>query len=431
MAITFNQQSVVQTNPNTSTPPDTTPRITEEILNQIRDDQYDEIFYVSTDPTSNKLYSFLKEIYDISPDLLIDDSEANYTIATSVGITITLGGIVYDKSARDLKKLTYLLAFRTAFRKVYVTQNNQTVLTAHPENFESWWEKANGLRFLDWSKKYSDPSLITIYGEIIKRLCKNGEEEVWTGTGIPNSEIDPPLEYHLNNTQSKYDSFGVDVDSLLIKQGFWNSSIPPIEYYWLGQTETPYFESWIEKEKSKPFIPTNNLSNPYISENFDSVILNIQDFNLSEYYTNSTGLGNEKQLPRVISIIDNNTNEVEVRIFKRTAIELFCEFSPNLGPSNFDGYTIKRNSSNGDFFLSRRSEIFILYTNLNHNEKLSINYLNGEEVSSKYMFNSETGNGYCIKLVSEIKQATVQIPENTSISLQDILNVPAKKIIIN
>jgi hypothetical protein len=148
----------------TTTNPTAKPKVTQAILDQIKNDSNDIDFY-NSNPADNPLYKVLQEIFDVNQNLLADSGTNDYNIATCVGVSVSGGNMSYNSTNRDLNKLTYLIAFRTPFVLINEKDNASLFDTEDINGNGKWWEKANSVRLKKW------PTL--------QRLAKNGEEEVF------------------------------------------------------------------------------------------------------------------------------------------------------------------------------------------------------------------------------------------------------------
>jgi|GEM_PF-1950767 len=353
MALLFNEQSVVSSNSTATSTPETSVRITEAILNEIKDDSGDEIFYVSTNTETNALYLLLKELYDLSPDLVKDDGE--YKVATYAGVSIIAGSLSYSRLNRNLERLTYYLAFRSPFKKVKViNDNNQTINKSHPDKFSSWYEKSNELRVIDWTKKYNNPSLISLYGAIVHRLTKNGEPEVWVDSGsYPNSATSPQIKFHLNNTKYKYDYFGIVLHRQIESVFFVNNvSQVRIPYYLKSEIEAPFLSHWIKFSRSFPYNVTSNNGIPHPTDGYTKIVIsNIRYLNSSNQLVNSDFFSptylirpaNYSQFPVIESVVSGNplgilNGKLKINAYKKTRIEI--SINTSIAKKNFNNKQI-------------------------------------------------------------------------------------------
>ena len=186
-----------------------------------------------------KLKDKLINIAGIDPTLLQDDKLARYA-----GFTDT----TYNVANRDWHKLTYYMLFRLFFKVDFTKSELQA-------RFNEWWTDINEIRLAVWN----EPILNT---PTIKRLCKNGEEEVYTSQEPPVSATSPNLIQNEYTKKSDYDKLNIIIHQKLFEEAFQAmdttpntdySSVIPLHIYLLGQIETPYLTEWLEKLKSLPF----------------------------------------------------------------------------------------------------------------------------------------------------------------------------------
>ncbi|MBA3898916.1 MAG: hypothetical protein H0X62_01705 [Bacteroidetes bacterium] len=200
----------------------------------------------------DKLYDLLSELINVNKELRSGE------MAEYAGFSVSG---TFSESTLNWHKLTYFIAFRAPFIKS--SHNDYFDRNALPPKLPggNWYRKSNYIRLKLWQNASSFSNIE------IKRLCLNGEEEVYAGSpsGITN-EITPMPIPKSNTTRGDYAEFGITLPSGLLGAGEeyfgtnHNSTDPndnsgiPLEYFLTAhKIENPYDTgNWLGNPKKTP-----------------------------------------------------------------------------------------------------------------------------------------------------------------------------------
>lgn len=304
-------------------------------------------------------------------NLLIGD------IAIATGFTISAGNIVFNPSSVDIAKFTYLMAFYLPFKSILVDVNGQKKSQTNDGLWNSWWKSANRIRLQYWQDNQG--------GTVYKRLCPNGEEEVWTINSIPQDEIIPAIASNDNKSKERYDYFDIVMHKTLEQTFFTNGvSEVSIPYYYLANIEAPFYTNgWVRFSRYLPYNVTSNYGIPYPESGYTKInISNIKMLNGSnqlietDFFHSTLGtVSNYGQFPVVDSLVLGNSilvinGKLKINAFKSKKVYVSINSSTHSKLS----LSVK---SNGDFYAGNQLVKEVSGTNkYNPDIFSSVNFLN-------------------------------------------------------
>jgi hypothetical protein len=341
-----NQPSTAQANPKTPSPPETTPWIKLSDLNG----QGDFWARVKTE---------FETIAGALPSGQTDDRQRERgelligEIATLTGFSISNGTLSFNAANANIGKFTYYMAFRLPFTAISVKENGKTVSKSFPGSFENWWKGANRIRVKHWQDATTpDPA-------IDRRLCKNGEREVWEQAGVvPTDENTPAIQSNTNTKESRYTDFGVRMHRRLKENFFTNGdSQVPLPYYLKAAVEAPFLSHWLRYCRSFPYNVTSDDGIPYPVSNFNKIIIkNIRELDAqnnlqptSDFFHKPLGsVSNYRNFPKLGTVVSGNqiaalNGKLRIDAYRLTRVNVQIETT--LAKSNYHerNYSIRDN----------------------------------------------------------------------------------------
>ena len=216
----------------------------------------------------NNLVDPIKEIYDLLYNLIFEINQLSFTRLTK-GELASYSGFDhtgdFNNSTVDWNKLTYFIAFKAPFSNTYYEKYFMSASTVAP-NLGNWYKKANEIRLKYW--EFHNGIFAASFPLDIKRLCLNGEQEIFSGN--ISSIIDGITPKPINKkytTRGDYSLFDVYVPQELqgIEENYF-SNYPNIEnseddsgisldyYLTASLVENEYFNGkWKSKIHRPPF----------------------------------------------------------------------------------------------------------------------------------------------------------------------------------
>lgn len=297
------------------------------------------INYVILNNYRNTLSNPIKEIYDLLYNLLLEIGQAtNYSLIR--GDLATFCGFdqngQFTNSNIDWNKLTYFIAFRAPFNNAnytkYFVNIPPVALNASPGN---WYKKANDIRLKYW-ELHNGILTAASFPLDIKRLCLNGEQEIYTGSFSSITDGVNPIPIPIKRSKrSDYELF-IDVNSPYTVNNnnlYFYSELKDSPEFYFGNTPTstnPNDDSNIEfcyylvAHFENPFNtvfwkhPTHPSSRPHFPGDPNSGLtlgfgIDLGHCGISNYSLNNDSSTNDDNIPDALPTSPNlpNPNHVE------------------------------------------------------------------------------------------------------------------------
>ena len=145
-------------------------------------EKQNRINLTNLDNFKNDLLTPLKVIYDMLYDILLEINQLTSSTLSKGDLASYCGFDHigdFNNNMVDWNKLTYFIAFKAPLSNTYYEKYFVSTNTVAP-NLGNWYKKANEIRLKYW--EMHSGIFTASFPLDIKRLCLNGEQEVFSGT---------------------------------------------------------------------------------------------------------------------------------------------------------------------------------------------------------------------------------------------------------
>jgi len=320
--------------------------------------------------------------------------------ATMCGFKIVNNQVVFDQTQVNYAKATYYSCFRVPFTE-----------DGDPEKFETLYSLANKVRLEAWRSNIPG----------IKRLAKNGENEVYTSSTLPTNETTPAIVSDEYKTKAKYADFN-EVVHRLLENDLFNATTGATQvplYVWLlSAPETPYRTQWLERMKSIPFFPQAKPPAPVAGTFTKVTITPDKTLNIinNGFHFNRTTKVTQVQSDGKLKLEGFQETKVYVSIYDSSSPP---QLKFQSTPKDFENAT-----GDGTYYLNGNSNLKIHVENNPNSSYIP-------DLKNKSFFKERKvlveGNRNYVMILEKGLTATADVTPPAGITKQDLVNWPVTK----